>query len=152
MSRQPSKWVRLKTDSSPTKTNTRRAGEWNSEAVFFSARREMASTKPPARSEIWADICSTLIIVSKRKSFGIAAVNLFDNFLPFDNFLLFDRKRHLEATNDCTWRLTCHNVFDANRHGWNGVAVFSSKKNMASPKPSLLTQIQFQNNNDFGQA
>ena len=124
MSRQPWKWVRLKTDSSLTKTNTRRAGEWNSEAVFFLARREMASTKSPARSEIWADICSTLIIVSDRKSLGIAAVNLFDNFLPFDNILPFDRKRYLEATNDCTWRLTRHNVFDTNWHGWNGAAVF----------------------------
>ena len=101
MSRQPSKWVRLKTDSSPTKKTHVELASETVRQFFFSARRKMASTKPPARPEIWADIYSTL---------------------------RFDRKRNLEATNDCTWRLTCHNVFDANRHGWNGVAIFFINK------------------------
>ena len=41
---------------SPTKTNARRADEWNGEEVFFLARKDMSSTKSHLQSQIWADI------------------------------------------------------------------------------------------------
>ena len=85
-----SKWVKLKTD-------THRANEWNIEAVFFSARKEMAFTKPPLWSQIWADICCTLYFPNKNHWIE----------LPLIYMTIFF---HLIINN------TCHNLFDTNWH------------------------------------
>ena len=110
MSWQPSKWVRLKTDSTVFRQKQTHV-ELMSEAVrqfcFSQERNGFDKTSCAVQNTSWYLLHS---IFSKRKSFNISSVNLFENFLPFD------RKRHLKATNNCTRRFTRHNVFDANWH------------------------------------
>ena len=123
-----------------TKTNTRRADEWNDGQFFllllFSARKEMTTRKPTLHSQIWADIYYTLY---------------FPNYNPWAELLLiyltiflpFGRKRYFEETNNCTRRFTRHILFDANRNALvKRTGCFLSTKYMASPKHSLLTQIR----------
>ena len=60
----------------------------------------------------------------------------------FTTFLPFDRKRYIEATNNCTQSSTHHNLCDANRHTlvkWCGyfclfVCFFFIEEKRASPK------------------
>ena len=72
----PSKWVKLK-------TNTHGANEWNGEAVFFSQERNgFHKTSSVVTFLSWYLLHS---IFSKQKSLNRAAINLYDNFFPFDH-------------------------------------------------------------------
>ena len=57
-----SKWVKLKTGSSVIRQKQTHADPISGtvKQVFFLARKELASTKPPPRSQIWANICCTI--------------------------------------------------------------------------------------------
>ena len=70
----PSKWVKLK-------TNTHGANEWNGEAVFFQ-RNDFHKTSSVVTNLSWYLLHS---IFSKQKSLNRAAINLYDNFFPFDH-------------------------------------------------------------------
>ena len=57
-----SKWVILKTGSSVIRQKQTHADPISGtvKQVFVLARKELASTKPPPRSQIWANICCTI--------------------------------------------------------------------------------------------
>ena len=97
-----------------TKTNTRRADEWNGGQfllllLLFSARKEITSRKPTLQSQIWADIYYTLYFPNCNPWAELLLIYL-TIFLPFG------RKRYFEETNNCTRRFTRHILFDANRN------------------------------------
>ena len=85
--------------------------ELTSETVshFLLARKVKASTKPLPQPQMWADICFNPYSSNENPWVKLPLIDL-TIFLPFD------RKRYLEATNNCTRRFTRHNLFDANRH------------------------------------
>ena len=90
--------------------------------LFFPARKEMASTKSPPLSQIWADICYTLFFFQTK----ILEYTCRQSIWQFFFFLPFDRKRYFKATNNCTRRLAA--VFCLMLTGilkWNGGAIFS---------------------------
>ena len=84
---------------------------WLFPFFFFQARKEMASTKSPPRSQIWADICGTLNFPNESPW-----VQLPLTYITIFLFLPFDHKRYLKATNNCIHRFTCRILFDANRY------------------------------------
>ena len=137
MSGQPSKWVRLKTESTVFQQKQTHV-ELMSKAVrqFFLARKEMVSTKPPARSKIRADICCTLYFPNENPLIYLPLVYLriFFHLIANDTW-----KQQITALEDLL-AIMC--LMQTGIPWWNGVAVFFINKKMASPKRSLLTKIQ----------
>ena len=112
MSRQSSKWVRLKTESTVFRQKQTHV-ELVSEAVrqfFFSQERNGSEKTSCAVIKIRADICCNLYFPNENPLIYLPLIYLRISVLPFD------RKRYLDGTNNCTRRFTRHNVFDANRH------------------------------------
>ena len=97
----------------PTKTNTRRADEWNS-GQFFSFFFFQPEKKWPRRN----------LLCGHKYELIFTTLYYFPNDNPWEKLLLicltffvpFNRKQYFEATNNCTRRFTRHNLFDANRN------------------------------------
>ena len=85
------KWVKLKTGNIVLQQKQTQV-EPMSETVrqLFSARKEMAATKSPPRSQIWVDMF--YMKYSKRGSLSITVVHLFDDF--FFQMIVNDTLNH----------------------------------------------------------